>query len=140
MRQSRRRKPSVNYYVICKDFKYFKFIVTSSHVFLFVFREETQNRAKELQAALDETEQRLTESQDVALRVKGLEEQLELKTIELKEEMDDRDKAEDRVLRLTENLSVRDKELEALRHEVMKIFFSILPIFYNVNFCKIHCR
>ena len=93
----------------------------NSNVIPWFLREDTQNRAKELQAALDETEQRLTESQDVALRVKGLEEQLELKTIELKEEMDDRDKAEDRVLRLTENVSARDKELEALRHEVIGI-------------------
>lgn len=35
--------------------------------------------------------------------------------------MDDRDKAEDRVLRLTESLSGKEKELEAMRHEVFKI-------------------
>jgi hypothetical protein len=33
--------------------------------------------------------------------------------------MDDRDKAEERVLRLTECVAVKDKELEALRLEVI---------------------
>jgi hypothetical protein len=78
-----------------------------------------QNRIKELQSNLDETDQRLAELQEVELRVKSLEEKLELKTIELKEEMDDRDKAEERVLRLTECVAVKDKELEALRLEVI---------------------
>ena len=78
-----------------------------------------QNRIKELQSNLYETDQRLAELQEVELRVKSLEEKLELKTIELKEEMDDRDKAEERVLRLTECVAVKDKELEALRLEVI---------------------
>ena len=78
-----------------------------------------QNRIKELQSNLDETDQRLAELQEIELRVKSLEEKLELKTIELKEEMDDRDKAEERVLRLTECVAVKDKELEALRLEVI---------------------
>ena len=78
-----------------------------------------QNRIKELQSNLDETDQRLAELQEVESRVKSLEEKLELKTIELKEEMDDRDKAEERVLRLTECVAVKDKELEALRLEVI---------------------
>jgi uncharacterized membrane protein len=80
-----------------------------------------QNRIKELQSILEETDQRLAELQEVELRVKSLEEKLELKTIELKEEMDDRDKAEDRVLRLTESLAGKEKELEALRLEVIGI-------------------
>jgi hypothetical protein len=80
-----------------------------------------QNRIKELQSILEETDQRLAELQEVELRVKSLEEKLELKTIELKEEMDDRDKAEDRVLRLTESLAGKEKELEALRLEVIRI-------------------
>jgi chromosome segregation ATPase len=80
-----------------------------------------QNRIKELQSSLEETDQRLAELQEVELRVKSLEEKLELKTIELKEEMDDRDKAEDRVLRLTESLAGKEKELEALRLEVIGI-------------------
>lgn len=77
-----------------------------------------------MQSALDEAEHRLTEVQEVALRVKGLEEQLQLKTIELKEEMDDRDKAEDRVLRLTDCVTAKEKELESLRQEVMFYCFS----------------
>lgn len=85
-----------------------------------------QNRIKELQSILEETDQRLAELQEVELRVKSLEEKLELKTIELKEEMDDRDKAEDRVLKLTESLAGKEKELEALRLEVIGI--SCYPI------------
>lgn len=85
-----------------------------------------QNRIKELQSILEETDQRLAELQEAELRVKSLEEKLELKTIELKEEMDDRDKAEDRVLKLTESLAGKEKELEALRLEVIGI--SCYPI------------
>ena len=83
-----------------------------------------QNRIKELQSNLDETDQRLAELQEVESRVKSLEEKLELKTIELKEEMDDRDKAEERVLRLTECVAVKDKELEALRLEVIWNYYN----------------
>lgn len=89
--------------------------------FYFICREMAQNRIKELQSSLEETDQRLAELQEVELRVKSLEEKLQLKTIELKEEMDDRDKAEDRVLRLTECLAGKEKELEALRLEVIGI-------------------
>lgn len=96
-------------------------------MFLFhLYREMAQNRIKELQSILEETDQRLAELQEVELRVKSLEEKLELKTIELKEEMDDRDKAEDRVLKLTESLAGKEKELEALRLEVIGI--SCYPI------------
>lgn len=91
-----------------------------------LYREMAQNRIKELQSILEETDQRLAELQEVELRVKSLEEKLELKTIELKEEMDDRDKAEDRVLKLTESLAGKEKELEALRLEVIGI--SCYPI------------
>jgi len=97
--------------------------------FCFICREVAQNRIKELQSNLEETDQRLAELQEVEIRVKSLEEKLELKTIELKEEMDDRDKAEDRVLRLTECLAGKDKELEALRLEVIEILF----IFFLIN-------
>lgn len=99
-------------------------------------REESQKRVKELQIAVDETDQRLAETQEVALRVKGLEEQLELKTVELKEEMDDRDKAEDRVLRMTENLACKEKELETMRQEVIN-FKMIYYYFLNVKTLKI---
>lgn len=80
---------------------------------------------------MDETDQRLAETQEVALRVKGLEEQLELKTVELKEEMDDRDKAEERVLRMTENLACKEKELETMRQEVIN-FKMIYYYFLNI--------
>lgn len=46
---------------------------------------------------------------------------MQLKESELKEEMDDRDKAEDRVLKLTEGLMAREKELDALRHELSEV-------------------
>uniref|UniRef100_A0A0P5QV97 Putative NADPH--cytochrome P450 reductase protein n=1 Tax=Daphnia magna TaxID=35525 RepID=A0A0P5QV97_9CRUS len=84
---------------------------------LFQDLEDANNRIKEMQSNLEENDQKLTELQEVSLQVKSLEDKLALKTIELKEEMEDRDKAEDRVLRLTECLAVKEKELEALRLE-----------------------
>lgn len=77
-----------------------------------------------MQSTLEENDQKLIESQQVSLQIKSLEEKLTRKTIELKEEMEDRDKAEDRVLRLTECLAVKEKELETLRLEVCLILFS----------------
>lgn len=88
-----------------------------------VHREDANNRIKEMQSNLEENDQKLTELQEVSLQVKSLEDKLALKTIELKEEMEDRDKAEDRVLRLTECLAVKEKELEALRLEVVWLNF-----------------
>jgi chromosome segregation ATPase len=35
--------------------------------------------------------------------------------------MDDRDKAEDRVLRLTESLAAKEKDLDGLRHEIEEL-------------------
>lgn len=93
-------------------------------------------RIKELESALEAAETRNQsaneESQQSASQIALLEQQVDqlkssllLKETELKEEMEDRDRAEDRVLKLTENLIVKDKELEALRHEVSHFFFCI---------------
>ncbi|XP_059350316.1 CAP-Gly domain-containing linker protein 1-like isoform X3 [Daphnia carinata] len=88
---------------------------------LFQDLEDANKRIKELQSNLEENDQKLIELQEVSLQVKSLEDTLALKTIELKEEMEDRDKAEDRVLRLTECLAVKEKELEALRLEAVSL-------------------
>ena len=56
--------------------------------------------------------------QEVSEDVENLKQQLKMKENELREEMDDRDKAEDRVLRLTENLAIKDKELDGLRRDI----------------------
>lgn len=74
------------------------------------------------QAANDEIQLSTEQISVLEQEVRQLKDNLQLKESELKEEMDDRDKAEDRVLKLTEGLVAKEKELDALRHEVFCFF------------------
>lgn len=74
---------------------------------------------KDLESKLEATNHEMaTKLDEASRRIKGLEEQLQIKTTELKEEMDDRDKAEDRCLKIAENLRAKDAEIDSLRQEV----------------------
>ena len=72
------------------------------------------NHAKEMDVA-SKIKQEATDE------VENLKHQLKIKENELKEEMDDRDKAEDRVLKLTESLASKEKDLDGLRHEIEEL-------------------
>jgi len=72
------------------------------------------NHAKEMDVA-SKIKQEATDE------VENLKHQLKIKENELKEEMDDRDKAEDRVLKLTESLASKEKDLDGLRNEIEEL-------------------
>jgi len=101
--------------------------------YFFSLRDEARKKILDLQVTVESAEAgRQAANDEIQLsteqisvleqEVRQLKDNLQLKESELKEEMDDRDKAEDRVLKLTEGLVAKEKELDALRHEVCYFF------------------
>ena len=87
--------------------------------YFFFYREVAQKRVKDLESTLEKTNHEMvTKLDEASRRIAGFEDQLRIKTVELKEEMEDRDKAEDRCLKMAENLRAKDAEIESLSQEV----------------------